>query len=91
MKTNEYLNDVNDVYYNGGSQTTLWYVGLITATSFTGISANDTAASHSGWSEYVDYAETTRPVIDFGASSDDLSTNPVTVNFTPNANTELIG
>ena len=43
--------------------TNSWYGSLINITGYTtGVSTNDTAASHGGWIEFVDYLESTRPL-----------------------------
>lgn len=68
-----------------------YYLGLIQATTFTGMSSSDTMASHTGWTEYTDYAEATRQTITFGAASDGTITNPTSTNITPNANADVVG
>jgi hypothetical protein len=55
------LNYMLEVMFNSGSQLTSWKIGLINSTSFTGVSVNDTMASHGGWTEFTAYSGTTRP------------------------------
>jgi len=51
------LQTMNAVYFTSGTQITTWYVGLITGPgSGTTIAADDTLASHAGWTEYTDYS-----------------------------------
>jgi hypothetical protein len=55
------LNKMLEVMFNSGSPITTWYVGLINSTSFSGVSVNDTMASHGGWVEYTTYTGSNRP------------------------------
>jgi len=80
-----------DVLFGAVAKNANWYVGFISSTSFTSISASDTMASHSGWTEYTDYAEVTRPVIAFGAASGNSITNPTVAEITPNAAADIVG
>lgn len=59
-----------------------WYCGIISATSFTGISSGDTAASHGGWTEDTSYSESARPTFVDGGVSGGLVTNPAKASFT---------
>jgi hypothetical protein len=59
------LNDILDKYFKGSSYTAAWYLGLKGSGS---VSASDTMASHSGWSEVTAYSGT-RPAIAFGTTS----------------------
>lgn len=75
----------------GATTKPSFYVGFVSATSFTGFSSSDTMSSHTGWTEYTDYAESTRQQVNFGASSSGEITNPVSADITPNAATDLAG
>lgn len=55
------LDTILDVMFNGTAPATTWYAGLIDSASYSGISAGDTMASHTGWLEYQNYVEATRP------------------------------
>lgn len=57
------------------------YMGLITATGFSAISASDTMASHTGWSESTTYGST-RPTMSFSAASGGSITTSAAVNYT---------
>lgn len=50
---------LNNVFRNVAASAT-WFVGLISATSYTALSPLDTAATHTGWVELADYTEATR-------------------------------
>lgn len=91
MITTQGLNDLLDTYLGARAKEAAFYVGLISGTGYTGVSASDTMASHAGWTEYTDYSETSRPAISFGASSSGDVTNPVVVSFTPNADASVAG
>ena len=72
------LANMNGVYFAGSSQTTTWYLGLVTGPgSGTTYSATDTLASHGstgagGWTENTDYTGT-RKAVTFGSAT---SANP---------------
>lgn len=53
-------------------------------------SDTDTAASHSGWTEYTNYDEATRVEIDFGAASNNSITNPTSITFTPTSSGDVV-
>jgi len=67
LVVNEGLQDMNNKYFKGSGYTAAWYMGLITGPgSGTSFSANDTLASHSGWTEFTNYSGGIRPAITFG-------------------------
>jgi hypothetical protein len=52
------------------TQTTAWFIGLITGPgSGTTIAAGDTMASHAGWTEAVPYGNATRPSCTFATAT----------------------
>jgi len=66
LVVNSGLQDMNNKYFKGSGYTATWYLGLILGPgSSTTIAAGNTLASHSGWTEYTDYAGN-RPAITFG-------------------------
>jgi hypothetical protein len=69
LVVNQGLKDMNDKYFSGVTYSAVWYIGLITGPgSGTTIAAADTLASHTGWTEYTDYAGNRKPVT-FGAAT----------------------
>lgn len=87
--TNAGKDDILDVYFSDGTATAAasWYVSLIVDTGFTGLAAGDTMSSHSGWSEYTSYTQSTRPAWGPGNPSTQSITNasPVVFNFNASA------
>lgn len=47
--------------YAAGTPITQWFLGLISNTSFTEVSQDDTMSSHAGWTEATAYQDATRP------------------------------
>lgn len=84
------LNDMLSVYFNSGTQKTLWYLGLISNTGFSALAAADTSASHAGWTEAVPYSNVTRPQWTPNAPSNGIITGS-SVSFTINATHDVKG
>ena len=63
-----FLNGVTDVgktymlnaTFNGVTQSTGWYLGLIAGATTPTLSNSDTSLSHTGWSEFLSYTESVR-------------------------------
>lgn len=73
LVVNQGLANMNGVYFASGSQSTTWYLGLVTGPgSGTAFAAGDTLASHAGWTENTDYSGN-RKAVTFGSAS---SANP---------------
>lgn len=67
LVVNEGLQDMNAKYFTGSTYTAAWYLGLITGpAASTSISANDTLATHAGWSEDTSYSGN-RKAVTFGS------------------------
>lgn len=83
--TNEGKNDIWDVYFSDGTQkaASSWFMGLISAASYSAIAATNTMASHGTWLEYTAYDESTRPAWGPGNPSAQTVTNasPAIFNF----------
>jgi hypothetical protein len=66
-------NDLLDKYFGGSSYTAAWFCLLISSVSYTAISAADTLASHTGWTEAGGTNAPTytgsRPALTFGTAS----------------------
>jgi hypothetical protein len=61
--------NMNGVYFALGTQTTTWYLGLVTGPgSGTTYAAGNTLASHAGWTENTDYTGS-RKTVTFGTAS----------------------
>lgn len=86
------LNYLLDAGFRNQTAVATWYIGLIDNTSFTALAAGDTMASHSGWAEFDDYDETTRPAwtIANAAASGSLASSSAT-EFTINASGTVRG
>jgi hypothetical protein len=44
-----------EAWFNGGSRSSAYYIGLVDSPTFTSFSAGDTIGSHTGWTEYLNY------------------------------------
>jgi hypothetical protein len=81
-----------DVSFHAASQIATWYIGLISATSYTtGLAAGDTMASHGGWAEDATYDEATRVEWTEGAANAGVITNGTACNFTMSGSTTIKG
>lgn len=60
MPTTQGLTAILQDFFAAGTQKTAWYFGLISSSSFSALSADDTLSSHSGWSENTAYSESVR-------------------------------
>lgn len=76
------IDDLFDTYFSNGTPASAWYLGLIAASTFSALSASDTIASHSGWTELTDYDESTRPAWGPASSSNQIKANSSAVVFT---------
>jgi hypothetical protein len=78
------LANMNGVYFAASTQSTTWYLGLVTGPgSSTTYAAGDTLASHAGWTENTDYTGN-RKSVTFGSAT---SANPsvITNSASPSA------
>lgn len=56
LVVNQGLQDMVAAYLDAATQTTVWYLGLITGPgSGTTIAAGDTLVTHGGWTEFTNY------------------------------------
>lgn len=85
------LNKILDDMFDGGIQSTTWYIGLVDNSGFSAFANADTMASHAGWSESTAYTETARPEWTAGTPSSRSITNASTVDFSINASVTLKG
>jgi hypothetical protein len=94
LVVNAGLQYANTQVFKGVTYTATWYMGLVTGpgSGNTYLAAN-TMASHAGWTEDTNYAQTARPTMSFGtASTADPSVivSGITV-FTMNATATIAG
>lgn len=80
-----------DAGFNGGTQVSTWYMGLIDNAGFSALANADTMASHAGWSESTAYDEAARPEWDAGAAGTRAVTNAATTDFTMSATVTIKG
>jgi hypothetical protein len=85
------LIDILDVYFNGGTQATVWYCGLIDSAGYTGIGSGDTMSSHSGWVELQDYSESVRQTWSPVYIGDETYLNTTACTFTIDDDVDLRG
>ena len=79
------LANMNSVYFASGTQTTTWYLGLVTGPgSGTTYAAGDTLASHAGWTENTDYTPSGRKAVTFGSAT---TANPSVISNSASATT----
>lgn len=69
LVVNEGLQDMNTKYFTGSTYTAAWYLGLYGAAASNDPTANDTAASHPGFTEITPYSNATRPACSFGTAT----------------------
>jgi hypothetical protein len=69
LVVNEGLQDMNTKYFKGSGYTAAWYIGLYGAAASNNPTANDTAATHPGFTEITPYSNATRPACTFGTAT----------------------
>ncbi len=89
--TNQGKNYALDAAFNGATQVTSWYLGLIDNASYSALAAADTPSSHAGWIEFTSYDEATRPEWLANAASGQAVTNTTVTTFTISASGTLKG
>lgn len=81
------VNYLLEAGFRGGTAVSTWYAGLINNSGFTGVASTDTMSSHSGWSEFTGYAETTRRQWSPAAASLGSIVNTTAMSFTNGGST----
>jgi hypothetical protein len=70
LVVDEGLQDMNTQYFKGSSYDAAFYLGLITGpASGTSFAAEDSLASHAGWTEFTGYSGD-RKAVTFGSATD---------------------
>lgn len=85
------INHILETEFNGGAAISSWYIGLVNNAGWSAFANADTMASHSGWVETADYAESTRPEWTAGTAAGRAITNAATVDFSINATVTIKG
>ena len=91
--TNEGKNLILEVMFKDGTQiaSTSWYTALISNSGYSGLAAGDTMASHSGWTEFTGYSQSTRVAWGPGTPASQSITNATPATFDINATGTLKG
>lgn len=87
----EGLNHILDTQFNGGSQVSTWYIGLVDNSGWSAFADEDTLGDHSGWSEFTSYSEGNRVTWNSDAASSRSVTNGNTADFSINASGNVKG
>jgi hypothetical protein len=87
----EGLDKILDDMFNAGSQSSLWYLGLVDNAGWTSFADADDMGSHAGWTESTVYTAGTRPQWTVGAAAARQVTNASTVDFAINGSATLKG
>jgi hypothetical protein len=87
----EGLNAALDGVFSGGALASPWYIGLIAGGAAPTLSANDTMASHPGWTELTGYDEADRQGWITGSASGGSKTSSAPAVFTITADTSTRG
>ncbi len=95
LVVNEGLKDMNDKYFAGVTYSATWYLGLVQGpAASTSFSANDTLATHGGWTEDTAYSGN-RKAVTFGAATTAdpsvISNSGSPAQFTMNGTTTIAG
>ncbi len=85
------LNAILETMFRSGSQITTWYVGLIDGSTFVSVSANDTMASHGGWTEFTSYSGANRPAWGPAAAASGVMTNTTLFTYAISSDGSLAG
>lgn len=87
LVVNAGLQNMVAAYLAGATQTTTWYLGLVTGpAASTTYAATDTLASHAGWTEFTDYSGS-RKAVTFGTPT---TANPSVVSNSASPSTFTI-
>lgn len=91
--TNVGKNYILDTMFHDGTQiaSTSWFIGLISNSGYSALAATDTMSSHSGWTEFTGYSQSTRVAWGPGAASSQAITNATPATFDINATGTLKG
>lgn len=91
--TNEGKNTILNVMFNDVTATAnaSWFLGLISLASYTALAATDVMNSHSGWTEFTAYSQSTRVAWGSGTASAQSTTNASAATFDINSSGTVKG
>jgi hypothetical protein len=91
--TNEGKNTLFEIMFHDGTQiaNASWFIGLISNSGYSALAATDTMASHSGWTEFTGYSQSTRVAWGAGAAASQSITNASPATFDINASGTVKG
>jgi hypothetical protein len=69
LVTTQGKNHLLDTYLAGSAYTGKVFLGLISSIGYSAVAVGDTANSHTGWTEFTGYSQTTRRPPSFAAAS----------------------
>lgn len=91
--TNEGKNTLFEIMFHDGTQiaNASWFIGLISNSGYSALAATDVMASHSGWTEFTGYSQSTRVAWGAGAAASQSITNASPATFDINASGTVKG
>jgi hypothetical protein len=90
MIPNAAINDNLNVIYGGSAATTAYYVMMIDNAGFAALSANDTMASHPGWTENTNTSLANRPTWTPAAAASQSISNTTQVSIPMNPGSPIM-
>lgn len=81
LVTTQGKNHLLDTYLSGSAYTAKVFLGLISSTGYSAVAAGDTANSHTGWTEFSGYSQTTRRPPSFASASSGSKATAASVTF----------
>jgi hypothetical protein len=91
LVTTQGKNHLLDTYLGGSSYTAKVFLGIISTGSYSAVAAGDTANSHTGWTEFTSYSQTTRRPPTFSASSSGSKATSTAAVFSVNGSDTVKG
>lgn len=90
---NQGKNDLFEIMFHDGTQvaSSSWFIGLISNSGYSALAAADTMSSHSGWTEFTGYSQSTRVAWGPGAAASQSITNASAATFDINSSGTVKG
>lgn len=91
--TNQGKNDLFETMFHDGTPiaSSSWFIGLISNSGYSALAAADTMSSHSGWTEFTGYSQSTRVAWGPGAAASQSITNASPATFDINGSGTVKG